>query len=190
MRAVYIVLTDSGTLFTRLIKRYTKSPYNHAAIALDSELTTMYSFGRKHFYFPLLAGFVKERINEGIYKKLKHTTCVVYELPVSDRQFRRIVRVLERFERNAHLYTYNLCGLLNFLLPICIRRRSAFFCSEFVASVLKHSGVDVLPKPPSLTAPHDFMLLPQARPIYEGLLNDYPHHTNSMKKITPASASL
>lgn len=31
---IYILLTDTGTLFTRLIKLYTKKPYNHASISL------------------------------------------------------------------------------------------------------------------------------------------------------------
>lgn len=173
MKTIYIVLTDSGTLFTRLIKQFTHCPYNHASIALDPQLSAIYSFGRKSLYFPLNAGFVKEKKNAGIYMKLKHTTCIVYELPVSESQYASIVREIERFERDAHRYTYNLIGLLNFLIPFRVRRSSAFFCSEFVATVLQNSGVDVLPKPPSMTAPHDFMRLDQVRPVYEGLLSSH-----------------
>ena len=52
MRNVYILLTDTGSLFTRLIKRFTNSPYNHVSIAFDKSLNTLYSFGRKHPYNP------------------------------------------------------------------------------------------------------------------------------------------
>jgi len=173
MKSIYIVLTDSGTLFTRFIKLFTNCPYNHASIALDPELSTIYSFGRKSLYFPLNAGFVKERKNTGIYKKLRNTTCIVYELPISEEQYERVVQEIEKFDQESHRYTYNLIGLISFLLPFRIRRRSAFFCSEFVATVLQNSGVDILPKPPSLTAPHDFMRLQQVRRVYEGFLNTH-----------------
>jgi hypothetical protein len=173
MNAIYIVLTDSGTLFTKLIKQFTKSPYNHASIALDAELKHIYSFGRKSLHFPLNAGFVKERLDQGIYLKLKHTTCVVYELRLETAQYEQIVREIQRFELEADRFTYNFWGLFNFLLPFRLERSSAYFCSEFVATVLKNGGVDVMEKPPCMTAPHDFMKAPGARPLYEGRLSAY-----------------
>ncbi|USK36883.1 hypothetical protein LIS77_13090 [Cytobacillus firmus] len=57
---IYILLTDTGTLFTRLIKLYTKKPYNHASISIDPELKEVYSFGRKTAKNPFIGGFVKE----------------------------------------------------------------------------------------------------------------------------------
>ena len=47
-RSIYILLTNTGTLFTRVIQTYTRAPYNHASISFDRELTELYSFGRKH----------------------------------------------------------------------------------------------------------------------------------------------
>ena len=38
-KKIYILLTDTGTLFTRLIKIFTKKPYNHASISFDAELS-------------------------------------------------------------------------------------------------------------------------------------------------------
>ena len=46
-KKVYILLTDTGTLFTKSIKTYTKAPYNHASISFDVGLEELYSFGRK-----------------------------------------------------------------------------------------------------------------------------------------------
>ncbi|MDU5946686.1 MAG: hypothetical protein E6Z15_06375, partial [Paenibacillus macerans] len=43
-RSVYILLTNTGTLFTRVIKGYTGAPYNHASISFDRELSELYSF--------------------------------------------------------------------------------------------------------------------------------------------------
>lgn len=42
---IYLLLSDTGTVLTKLIKTYTKMPYNHASIAFDSKLREVYSFG-------------------------------------------------------------------------------------------------------------------------------------------------
>ncbi|MCI3919189.1 hypothetical protein MO973_02945 [Paenibacillus sp. TRM 82003] len=167
-KSIYIVLTDSGTWFSQTIKAFTNAPYNHASIALDPELDTLYSFGRKSLRFPLNAGFVKERPGGGLFEKKKQTRCLVLALPVDETTYERAADVLARFERDADRYTYNFWGLFNFVLPVRIQRRSAFFCSEFVATVLKNSGAPAPEKAPSVTAPHDFMSLQPAMKIFEG----------------------
>src|SRR3954463_3084448 len=91
---VYILLTDTGTLFTKSIKKYTKAPYNHASISFDAELTELYSFGRKNPNNPINGGFVKEDIFTGTYSKYPETTCVIYKLEVSERDIEKMKRVL------------------------------------------------------------------------------------------------
>lgn len=61
-KQVYILLTNTGSLLTKLIKIYTKKPYNHASIAFDRNLSEVYSFGRKAARNPFIGGFVKDRI--------------------------------------------------------------------------------------------------------------------------------
>ena len=58
--SVFILLTNTGTLFTKVIQSYTKAPYNHASISFDRELSELYSFGRKHPSNPFDGGFVVE----------------------------------------------------------------------------------------------------------------------------------
>lgn len=173
MSAVYIVLTDTGTLFTRIIRCFTGARYNHASLALDPSLATIYSFGRKSLRLPWRAGFVIERPDAGLFRKQRNTTCAVYELRIDDGQRRRMEHRLRRFERDAARWHYNFLGLFNFLLGLHIRRRNAYFCSEFVASVLLGSGVRLIGKPPGRTAPHDFMRAASLSPVYEGKLSEY-----------------
>lgn len=45
---IYIVLTRTNTLISRIIRLFMNDEYTHAAIALDKELNNMYSFGRKY----------------------------------------------------------------------------------------------------------------------------------------------
>lgn len=44
---IYLLFTNTRTLFTRTIRLYTKADYNHASIALDPNFNETYSFGRK-----------------------------------------------------------------------------------------------------------------------------------------------
>ena len=82
-KKIYILLTDTGTLFTKFIKLYTKKPYNHASISFDSELSEVYSFGRKTARNPFIGGFVKEDVNKGLFKE---ANCAVYALTVNEVQ--------------------------------------------------------------------------------------------------------
>lgn len=174
MKTIYIVLTDTGTLFTRMIKRVTNAPYNHASIALDPQLQHLYSFGRKSLRLFWNAGFVREGRDEGIFRVLRRTTCVVLALRVDADRYDRIVREIARFELEAERYKYNFLGLFNFALGRPLHRSNAYFCSEFVATVLLRSGIDLVKKPPGLTAPHDFMACPALIRVYEGPLSGYP----------------
>lgn len=65
---LYIVVTRTNTVLSRLIQLVKNDEYTHAAIALDMELDSMYSFGRKHTYNPFVGGLsekplMKEHIN-------------------------------------------------------------------------------------------------------------------------------
>ena len=52
MKKIYIILTYTGTLLSKIIKFYTKNEFSHVSISLDKELKYMYSFGRLNAYNP------------------------------------------------------------------------------------------------------------------------------------------
>jgi len=171
-QSVYIVLTHTGTLFTRVIRTFTGAPYNHASIAFDPELTELYSFGRRNPNNPLTGGFVREDIRSGIYGKFPNTTCVVYELRVSGREAAKMKRVLGLFIRKQNKLRYNLAGVIGIALNRPVETGNAYFCSQFVAELLHRSGVRLWDKPPALVAPDDFRRC-GLRPVYMGKLSAY-----------------
>ena len=170
---IYILLTDTGTLLGRTIKQYTKAPYNHASIAFDKELDEMYSFGRKQPRNPLNGGFVKEDVINGTFKYFPKTTCALYELEITDRQLKRMNRVINQFKKNQESYNYNILGLIGVALKGPIEREGSYFCSQFVSEVLNRSGIRLFDKPPSLVTPDDLRNLEKLRLIYEGALYEY-----------------
>ncbi|WP_019914725.1 hypothetical protein [Paenibacillus sp. HW567] len=171
--SVFILLTNTGTLFTKLIQGYTKAPYNHASIAFDRALSELYSFGRKHPNNPLNGGFVRENLQTGTFSKYPNTTCVIYELTVSEREVEKMRRVLHIFIRSRQKYLYNLLGIIGVALKEPVEFSNSYFCSQFVAEILDRSGIRLWNKLPALVTPDDFRQSDRLQLIYQGKLSEY-----------------
>lgn len=172
-QSVFILLTNTGTLFTKVIQGYTRAPYNHASISFNRELSELYSFGRKNPNNPLNGGFVKEDLKTGTFSKYPNTTCVIYELQVSERDIAKMKRVLQAFIRKDKKYFYNILGVLGIALKEPIEFSNSYFCSQFVAEILQRSGVRLWDKLPALVTPDDFRQSEHLQLVYEGKLSEY-----------------
>nr|WP_263328259.1 hypothetical protein [Neobacillus sp. Marseille-Q6967] len=171
MRKVYVILTDTGTVLTKMIKFYTKKPHNHASIALDEHLWDVYSFGRKRPRNPFLAGFVRENIRGGIFQ---NADSAIYCCTISERQYDAICKKIKEIEENKREYRYNLLGLFAVMFNFEYDRKNAFFCSHFVAALLEESGITIKKnKPLSLVTPDDIKSSSSLELVYEGKLSDY-----------------
>lgn len=176
--AVYIVLTDTGTWFSRMIGWYTGKELNHASLAFDEQLREVYSFGRKKPDNPFSAGFIREDMHGDWFLRRRDVACSIYRCPVSARSLRRIRRYVAFLDRNRMAFTYNLFGLLCVAAGIRFERRRAFFCSQFVAAVLNAGGVRVSDKPACLTTPQDLARSDRLQPVYHGSLRHYIHRVS------------
>lgn len=70
-RKIYIVLTYTGTILSKIIRIYTRAEFCHVSLSLDKRLNKMYSFGRLNPYNPFIGGFVHEGINMVPLKDLR-----------------------------------------------------------------------------------------------------------------------
>lgn len=168
MPLIYILLTRSETIASRLIYTLSDARYTHASIAFDKDLSELYSFGRKYACLPLPAGLRTESLRRGFYQKYADIPCALYAYPVSEAGYlaarREVVRMLEK----RSCYQYSILGLLLCRLGIAYHREYKYFCSEFVGEILQRSHALPLPKVPSLMHPMDYMSLPDAVCLYEG----------------------
>ncbi|WP_053218011.1 hypothetical protein [Virgibacillus senegalensis] len=183
-KQVFVVFSDTGTVLGRVINLWTKSTMNHVSIALDRELTELYSFGRKNPRNPFIGGFVKEDIRTAFFHNSKGA---VYCLTVSSHEYRRMRLKIQAMEAEKANYRYNFIGL--FLVPLKreLQRKNAFFCSQFVATLLGECGSYRHEKPACLTKPQDIRSWHQLRLIYRGKLVDYPAflEDTNQKQIEP-----
>ncbi len=170
---IYIVISQTGTLLSRLLKFVTKAEYNHASISLVPDLATMYSFGRKNPYNPFWAGFVTESARFGTFKRFSKTRVVVLDIAVSEDQYQSIQRRINTMMVLKQHYHYNYLGLWLAGLRICYRKKRCFYCSEFVKDILEKQDIHGVRQLDSIVQPIHFLSLPTAQQIYAGLLRDY-----------------
>lgn len=170
MKEIYIVLTDTGTVLSKIIRRYTGCPLNHVSIALDPKLDEMYSFGRIRQHNPFSGGFVRERAGQGL---LKDASCAVYRFRVTADELMRIRACIHEIEREQERYSYNFLGLIGVMLNREISRKHAFFCSQFVVSMLAASGVEIVDEPAWRAQARHFSQSKKLEAVYAGPLKDY-----------------
>lgn len=168
---IYIVLTRTSTTLSKLIHFFTKDEYTHAAISLDKNLNSMYSFGRKNTYNPFIGRFRKENINEGIYGICKTLPGTILEVEVTKQQYEKVEEMLWHFQCNSHIYKYNYKGLISNLINRPVYYDNRFLCSEFVYYILNKSGVLELNIPRNLVRPQNLLCAAGAS-IYEGDLKE------------------
>lgn len=174
----YIIFTDTGTVLTRVIKLFTNKPYNHASIAFDSELKEVYSFGRKTPKNPFIGGFVKEDLTSDLFCNAK---CAIYSFEAAECQLEMMKRYIQNIEMKKENYRYNFLGLFGFILKKPIKRKNAFFCSQFVATVLYKGQIMHFHKPLSLIAPSDLEQDSNLQYEFHGNLNEYLNINNERK---------
>nr|WP_245350181.1 hypothetical protein [Cytobacillus eiseniae] len=169
-------------MLTKLIKTFTKYPLNHASISFSRELDTVYSFGRKRENNPFIGGFVKESLEGELFQK---ANCAIYSCSVTKFEYEQMLLAIRQIENRQHSYKYNFLGLFGVLFNKRIDREHAFFCSEFVATILNNGGISIMSKHPSLVKPNDLASCKKFDLLYEGSLQSYLAEQGYLRKGKP-----
>lgn len=170
-KKIYIILTHTGTVLSRIIRGYTGADYSHVSISLDKELTKMYSFGRLNPYNPFIGGFVHEGIDFGTFKRFYKTEAEVYSMELTDWQYKKIKRMIKKIQKNKEAYKFNIIGLFAVGLNIRIERKNYFYCAEFVKYLVENADLEC--ELPNVIHPIDFKDLDEIELEYKGLLREY-----------------
>ena len=181
---LYIVLTRTTTVISRLIKFIKNDEYTHAAISLDKELNSMYGFGRKYTHNPFIGVFRKEELNKGVYKSHKNLPGKIIEIEVNKEQYEDAKDLLNEFINNSHKYKYNYRGLIDGILnkEACYENR--FLCSEFVYHILKECNILDLKMSRNLVRPQNLINI-EGNTILEGNLKTIEKQNNyNTKELT------
>lgn len=169
---IYIVLSRPDSFVSTLISFFTRAEYSHISIAYDRELRSLCSFARK-YRLPLPGGLVAENENGVLRKALRHAKCVILSAPVPENRFAAFCSRIDTMLLHRDTYHYSLRGLFFCCLGMETHCGHHYFCSEFVAEMLRYAGIRGIPKPPSLMKPLDFLKIPGLDRVYSGVLCEH-----------------
>ncbi|WP_068673939.1 hypothetical protein [Oceanobacillus sp. Castelsardo] len=169
-KVIYLLFTNTGTLLARVIRLFTGQSLNHVSICFDHKLMEVYSFGRKKVRNPFIGGFVKEDVRCGFLRK---SECEIYQFTIEDLEYNRILERIREVEARKDAYKYNFLGLFGVLFQLELKRRNAFFCSQFIATLLNEVKQIQFSKSICFVKPEDIRKLEGLQLIYKGILESY-----------------
>lgn len=174
MRKIYILISQTGTLFSRSIKWYTKQPYNHGAISTDKHFPIFWSFARRWPRLPFPGCFVKEEFNKGTYALFPDTDCIVLAFEAEDEKVEKVDTILEEHINSKKRYGYNYLTLLSTILlgKVVESKRHRRTCMEFVAYALSESDIHEFDKRIQLVHPMEVYDDFRENVVYKGKMRD------------------
>lgn len=170
-KKIYIVLTQTGTALSRIIKFCTKADYCHVSLALDKKLNKMYSFGRLNPYNPFIGGFVHEGINHGTFKRFKKTIAEIYSIEITNEQYNKIKKQIKKIKDNKNEYNFNFLGLVLAGINYRYKKEKSFYCAEFVKYLVDDANITL--ELPDVIKPIDFKRNAELELLYRGVLKNY-----------------
>ena len=183
MKCIYILLTKTKSVPSRIIGLFTGDEYTHASIAFEDEPTVFYSFSRLNEHFPFPGGLVEESLNTGFLGSHQESKCKLICLEVSDKIAERAKNRVMRMMKNRALFQYSLLGCITCHLAIASKRRGYYFCSQFVGEILEKSGAVSFEKNTSLLKPRDFLLIPHIKSLFCGTAGELSQILNAKNLV-------
>lgn len=174
MKHIYILLINSNTFLSRIIRRATNAEYTHASISFSDNLFPFCSFGRKFAFSPIPAGLKLEPFKKGFFKYNQNIQCGLYRLSVSEVQYDGVVDYLFEIYEDEKRWGFNTLGLFACKFGHPIKRKHRMFCSEFVASALNRGGITNYDNP-ALVQPIHFVELDGIECLYRGTIAGLEH---------------
>ena len=176
-KPIFIILESGSDIPSSLIKWWTKSPYSHAMLSLDAEMTDVYGFDtefEKDFESGNKHGFHREDMSVYDDQYIE-----IYAADVSLENYNKIKDYVYSFKEKGTSGKYDWSIILNSMLNIDKKNTAddkVQVCSTFVDAVLKQIDYDltgkVIPSPKDLGThlrenEHEF------KAVYKGLGQDF-----------------
>ncbi len=175
-RKLLVLLTRFPDKGSDVIEFMTGCNFTHASIGLEEDLNTFYTFVTK--------GFFVEKITRYIKPDRAPFPCQLYEIEVNEKVYNSTKKLLKSFVDNKRELFYSKLGLVLSLLKIPYKRRNFYFCSHFVADVLKRTDAAKLKKDSALYLPGDLRKLPEMKLNFQGNLESMINYLGILPSYT------
>lgn len=172
---VYVILYEGDAPLSVVIKKITKSQFSHASISFDLSMQYIFSFGTHEYDInknPL--GIKLEKFSGDDARTIDGLTGYrLYVTFVSKDEYLRMKNKLNDIIGRQQMFKFNIAGLARQIFNIEHEESAKYFCSQFVATVLKSGNNDIIASKSSVTKPSDFTKFDNFYRVCGGYINDY-----------------
>ena len=175
MKRIYVMLTKSNTVLATFIRKITRTEFSHSSLALDDNMSEMYSFARVKDNNPFVGRFIPEYLDKGILKKYEHIGCLVFMKEITDEEYAEIVIFIDGIKNSEQEYKFNIIGLIGCGVNKPFERKYRLCCSQFVSKAISCVHDIDLPRHPMSMHPNSFRVTKGLRLVYSGPIKDMPH---------------
>ncbi len=173
MKKIYLLQMHTRTIPSRIIKLLTGYKYSHIGLSFSKKCDVIYSFGRRKYNSILNSGFVELRREDLFFKKFNQTECRIYELTITNRQYKKLKKVINYLLKNSDEYKYDYFGLVLRYFKMPVRFSHKYVCSFFIAELLEDANICKFNKNSCFVEPKDFEKIKNVNIIYQGKYLSY-----------------
>ena len=181
---IFLVSYSYNSNFSKLVKTFMSSDWNHSSLALTPDLEPLYTFRivnppQEEGGLPR-TGFGLEHLDDVInsYEKPKFKVNVVF---VTKKFIRSLSKKLDYLVENSKTTSYDFFNLIRILFGIRMNESRIndknMVCSEFVAKMLYNNNIKISDKPVNLINPEDIAMADEytdkVKNVFYGEIKDY-----------------
>lgn len=173
---IFIVLIAGNAFHSKLIRKFTRDDYSHAAFSLDPELNECFSFKILEANGTKRTGYHREGLKD-VFKP-NNLNIGLFCFFVPKYIYIKFKDIIKHFDVNMEKTKYSYVSLLCYLLHIPVNVDYKYFCSQFVDVVFRKLDINITGKKSSTFVSPATLHKAALRnekifKLYEGSANDY-----------------
>lgn len=172
MKSLYVIVSETTTRIGKMIRKIGNVKYNHAAIALDADLTEWYGFARKHHKAIMTARLVKENLCRYTLMETEYIDSEIFKIEVTDEQFEKAKNIIYNAYQDEELI-YNYPCVITYPFLHGIKTYKSFTCVEFVVYLLSEIGIELFSRGQEKYTPDELADVLYMYTYFRGNLVDY-----------------
>ena len=134
-RYLYLMISRTDTQIGRIIRVFSRYPYNHVSLSIDPQLREWVSFGRFRKDTPLYAGFIRETA-ERYLSNDGDTPVRLFRLEISQGKYQQLKGLFANAGYGETKLIYNLYDAIASSVHVKIPITGAYTCLSFASMVL------------------------------------------------------
>ena len=178
-KAIYIMISRTGTKFAKTIRKIGKQQFNHSSISLDPDLRRTYGFARPRHNAVLMGRLVRETMERYTLGTDEPVEVTVFKIPVTEEEYNWVKKELAIRLNNTD-YMYNLFSVLTYPVLKGYSIDNMYTCIEFVAYMIKGLGY-LQEKPACKYTPDDLLTYFEDNIVYRGDIRGIMNCTTESK---------